>query len=69
MEAVTPVSYTHLDVYKRQGRGRQPYPRRRRKVCVQRRSHYRLGDVYKRQALYTEIAGSWIVNTFSDKFF
>ena len=28
----------------RTGRGRQPYPRRRRKVCVQRRSHYRLGQ-------------------------
>ena len=28
----------------RTGRGRQPYPRRKRKVCVQRRSHYRLGQ-------------------------
>jgi len=28
----------------RAGRGRQPYPRPERRVCFQRRSHYRLGQ-------------------------
>ena len=28
----------------RTGRGRQPYPRPERRVCFQRRSHYRLGQ-------------------------
>ena len=36
-----PVSYTHLDVYKRQGKGRAPVSNSARRVTTQR--HSRLG--------------------------
>ena len=48
----------------RTGRGRQPYPRRRRKVCVQRRSHYRLGGNEKEGHKYiSELLGKETLDT------
>ena len=41
-----PVSYTHLDVYKRQARGNTPIPSKRLPSLM---SGIARGDVYKRQ--------------------
>ena len=40
------------------GRGRQPYSRRKRKVCVQRRSHYRLGQSRNAGTLAADMGGT-----------
>ena len=42
----------------RAGRGRQPYSRRKRKVCVQRRSHYRLGQSRNAGTLASDMGGT-----------
>lgn len=42
----------------RAGRGRQPYPGRRRKVCVQCRSHYRLGQSRNAGILAADMGGA-----------